>query len=72
MGMTNAERQRQFTEKVLKDRKGTLRVRVQVLLTAQAARTLKGLRKATGKTQAEVIEEALKPLQCTPRKAKGK
>ena len=72
MGMSNAERQRQFREKALKDPEGSLRVRVQVLVSAQAAGTLKRLQKATGKTQAELVEEALKLLQRTPRKARGK
>ncbi len=59
MPSTNAERQRQYRERALKDPDGLILTRLQVMLSAHATACLSRIVKATGKNKREVVEAAL-------------
>jgi len=63
MAIPNAERQRQYRERALRDPDGLLLSRLQVMLSPRANGALKRICKATGKSQREVVETALLKLQ---------
>jgi hypothetical protein len=63
MPKNNAERQRQYRERALKDPDGLLLTRVQVMLSPQADGALLRIVKATGKSKRAVIETALLQLE---------
>jgi hypothetical protein len=56
---TNAERQRKYRYRALKDPNGHLLARVQVYLSPTAHRVLKDLARDWGCTQREVLERLL-------------
>lgn len=68
MKSTNAERQRQYRERALKDPDGLLLTRLQVFISPQAQGSLTRVCESTGKTKREVVEVALieleRSLQC--------
>lgn len=62
MAMTNAEKQRRYRERALRchaDEGGLLLSRLQTYLTPQAAAKLERLRKHTGKSQKDIINQAI-------------
>ena len=59
MGMTNAEKQRRYRERALKDPDGLLLTRLQVMLSPTADATLKRICERTGQTKRQVIEAAI-------------
>lgn len=59
MSSTNAERQRQYRARALKDPDGLLLARLQVLLSAHADACLTRLIASTGKSKREVVELAI-------------
>ena len=59
MGMTNAEKQRRYRERALKDPDGLLLTRLQVMLSPSAAATLTRICERTGKTKREIVEAAI-------------
>ena len=68
MKLTNAERQKRYRERALRDPDGHLLTRLQVLISPQAAGNLERLVKKTGKPKKELIEMAIidlaEKLQC--------
>ncbi len=62
MGMSNAEKQRRFRQKALKDPDGLLLTRLQVLIGPGTAADLDRIVGATGWTKRRVIERAIKLL----------
>ena len=65
MSKSNADRQREYRERVLKDPDGLLLSRLQVMLSPSADGALKRIVAATGKSKREVIELALRELEKT-------
>lgn len=63
MPKSNADRQREYRERALKDPDGLILTRLQVMLSASADGSLRRLVKATGKTKREVVELALRELE---------
>jgi DNA-binding MarR family transcriptional regulator len=59
MALSNAERQRKYRERALKDPDGLLLTRLQTYLSPRADRILKELARDWGCTQREVIERLL-------------
>ena len=59
MTSSNAERQRRYRYRALKDPDGPLLTRVQVMLSPSAAAALERICAATGASKREVIEKAL-------------
>ncbi len=59
MGMSNADKQRHYRERVLKDPDGLLLKRLQVMLSPSADATLKRMCERTGQTKRQVIEAAI-------------
>ena len=59
MAMTNAERQRRFKHRALKDPDGTLLTRLEVLIGPSAAAQLDYLHKTTGRSKRELVEAAI-------------
>ena len=68
MAATNAERQRKYRERALKDPDGLLLTRVQVYLAPTPHRILKDLARDWGCTQREVIERLLNERDPTGRR----
>ena len=68
MKLTNAERQKRYRERALRDPDGHLLTRLQVLISPQAAANLERLVKKTGKPKKELIDMAIidlaEKLQC--------
>ena len=62
MALTNAEKQRKYRERALKDPEEHNLTRVQVLIESFPAGCLKRMIKATGKTKKELIEQAILDL----------
>ncbi len=62
MGMSNAEKQRRYRERALRDPDGLLLTRLQVLIGPGTAGDLERIVGATGWTKRQVIEQALKLL----------
>ena len=62
----NAERQRRYRERALRDPGGLRLVRLQVMLSAEANGCLKRICERTGKTKKEVVELALVELEQSP------
>jgi hypothetical protein len=63
MVMNNAERQRLYRQRALKDPDGLLLSRLQVMLSAHADGCLKRICEKTGNTKREVVEQALIELE---------
>jgi hypothetical protein len=63
MATPNAERQRQYRERALRDPDGLLLARLQVMLSSRANGALKRICSATGKNQREIVETALLEMQ---------
>jgi hypothetical protein len=63
MAIPNAERQRQYRERALRDPDGLLLTRLQVMLGWRADAALKRICESTGKSRREVVETALMELQ---------
>lgn len=61
--MNNAERQRRYRERALKDPDGLLLTRLQVMLSAHANASLEKICKGTNTTKREVVELALIELE---------
>lgn len=61
--MSNAEKQRRYRERALKDPDGLLLTRLQVMLSPSADATLKRICERTGKTKRQVIEDAILHLE---------
>lgn len=59
MPSTNAERQRRYRNRALKDPDGLILTRPQVMLSAHATTCLSRIVKAAGKNKREVVEESL-------------
>jgi hypothetical protein len=59
MGMSNADKQRCYRERALKDPDGLLLTRLQVMLSPSADATLKRICERTGKTKRAVVEAAI-------------
>ena len=59
MAMTNAERQRRFKHRALRDPDGTLLTRLEVLIGPSAAAQLDYMQRATGRTKREIVEAAI-------------
>lgn len=59
MGMSNAEKQRRYRERAMKDPDGLLLTRLQVMLSSSADATLKRISERTGKTKREIVESAI-------------
>lgn len=62
MALTNAEKQRKYRERALKDPEGHNLTRVQVLIEPFPAGCLRRMVQATGKTKKELIEQAILDL----------
>jgi hypothetical protein len=62
MAVSNAERQRRYRERALKDPDGTLLTRLQVMLGPHPAANLNRLCQKTGKSKREVVELAINEL----------
>ncbi len=60
---TNAERQRRYRERALKDPDGLLLTRLQVMLSPAADGALKRLCKETGIGKRQIVERALLELE---------
>ena len=59
MALSNAEKQRRYRERALKDPDGLLLTRLQVNISAHAAETLERLCQAKGETKRETVERAI-------------
>ncbi len=68
MANSNAERQRRYRQRALKDPDGTLHSRLQVMISAHADASLGRIVAKTGMTKKEAVERAVlelaKALQC--------
>jgi len=62
MALSNAEKQRRYRERALKDHEGLLLTRLQVLIKPHSAANLERLAKHTAKTKRELIEMAIDEL----------
>jgi|GEM_PF-5832395 hypothetical protein len=62
MPLSNAEKQRRYRERALKDPDGLLLTRLQVLIGPSAAADLARIREATGWTQRQIVERAIAEL----------
>ena len=62
MALSNAEKQRRYRERALKDPDGLLLTRLQVMLSPSADATLNRLCERTGKTKREIVESAIMAL----------
>ncbi len=62
MVMSNAEKQRKYRQRALKDPDGLLLTRLQVLIAPGAAADMDRIVGATGWTKRRVIEQAIKLL----------
>lgn len=62
MAKSNAERQREYKRRALKDPDGLLLTRLEVLIDPAAAGRLDRLAKATGETKRALIERAIHAL----------
>jgi hypothetical protein len=62
MAMTNAEKQRRYRERALKDPDGLLLSRLQVLVGPSTHAQLERLSAATGWTKRQIVEEAIRIL----------
>ena len=62
MANSNAERQRRYRHRALKDPEGTLLTRLQVMLGAHADASLSRIVAATGMTKKEAVERAVLEL----------
>ncbi len=62
MGMSNAEKQRRYRERALRDPDGLLLTRLQVLIAPRTAGDLERIVSETGWTKRQVIEHAIKLL----------
>ena len=62
MALSNAEKQRRYRERALKDPDGLLLTRLQVMLSPSADATLNRLCARTGKTKREIVESAIMAL----------
>jgi len=65
MAATNAERQRRYRKRALRDPDGLLLTRLQVMLSPGSSGALRRICKATGKSQREIVETALLEMQGT-------
>jgi hypothetical protein len=65
MPKSNAERQRQYRARALKDPDGLLMTRLQVMLSPSADGALIRIVAATGKSKREVVELALLEMEKT-------
>ena len=63
MAMSNAERQRRYRERAMRDPEGLLLTRLQVLLSPSADGALRRLVEHTGSTKREVVEQALQQME---------
>lgn len=63
MPITNAERQRRYRDRALKDPDGLLLTRLQIMLSPQADGALRRIVETTGKSKREVVEMALLQLE---------
>ena len=63
MPATNAERQRRYRERALKDPDGLLLTRLQVMLSPSADGALRRLADHTGLTKRQVVEQALQKME---------
>jgi hypothetical protein len=59
MALSNAEKQRRYRERALKDPDGLLLTRLQVFLSSSADATLNRICERTGKTKREIVEAAI-------------
>lgn len=59
----NAERQRRYRQRALRDPEGLNLVRLQVMLSAEADASLSRIKEKTGKSKKEVVEMALVELE---------
>ena len=68
MANSNAERQRRYRHRALKDPDGTLRTRLQVMISAHADASLDRIVEKTGMAKREAVERAVlelaEALQC--------
>jgi hypothetical protein len=62
MALSNAERQKQYRQRALRDPDGHLLTRLQVMISPQAAAALERIRGATGESKRQVVERALVEL----------
>jgi len=65
MAKSNAERQRQYRYRALKDPDGTILTRLQVMISAYADGSLNRIVAKTGMTKREAVEKALLELAHT-------
>lgn len=63
MPKSNADRQREYRERALKDPDGLILTRLQTMLSPRADSALRRIVVATGKTKREVVELALRELE---------
>lgn len=63
MAKSNADRQREYRERALKDPDGLILTRLQTMLSPSADGSLRRLVAATGKSKREVVEMALRELE---------
>ena len=59
MALTSAEKQARYRQRMMRDRKGPLMVRLQVLVDPGTSVKTRRIAKRTGWTQREIIEEAI-------------
>ena len=59
MALSNAEKQRRYRERAMKDPDGLLLTRLQVMISAHAAETLERLCQTSGETKREIVERAI-------------
>jgi hypothetical protein len=62
MAKSNAERQREYRHRALKDPDGTILTRLQVMISAHADASLNRIVAKTGMTKREAVERALVEL----------
>ena len=62
MAVSNAERQRRYRERALKDPDGTLLTRLQVMLSPDADANLRRITEQMDKSKREVVEIAINEL----------
>lgn len=65
MAMTNAERQRRYRERALKDPDGALLARLQVFIGAHEAENLERICQQKGCTKRQAVERAINELACS-------
>lgn len=63
MALTNAEKQARYRQRALRDPKGHLLTRIQVLIGPEAVAQLRAVRRRTGWTLRECVERAIGMLE---------